>query len=134
MILIKQKPDSIGAFASALCLIHCIATPFLFIAQTCTLTRCQETPLWWQYIDYFFLVISFFAIYKTTQNTSKNFIKPLLWISWFILAIIIVNEKNEWLHLNHHLIYVPALTLIVLHLYNRKYCQCNKNKCCANEE
>ncbi|MFT5146453.1 MAG: hypothetical protein ACI9H1_001176, partial [Polaribacter sp.] len=30
-------------------------------------------------------------------------------------------------------IYFPALTLTVLHLYNKKYCQCNTTNCCTNE-
>lgn len=134
MILINQKSDSIGAMASTLCLIHCIATPFIFIVQSCSITCCNGVPSWWGFIDYFFLIISFFAIHRSTQTTSKNWIKPWLWISWFLLFIIIVNEKFTWFHLDEKIIYVPAIALISLHLYNKKYCECNTNKCCANEE
>lgn len=133
MIVTNQKPDSIGAMASTLCLIHCIATPFIFIAQSCSMTCCSGVPTWWTFIDYFFLVISFFAIYRSTQTTSKNWIKPSLWISWFLLFIVIVNEKMAWFSLHEDFIYVPAIVLISLHLYNKKYCQCNLNKCCTNE-
>ncbi len=134
MILIKQKPDTFGAFASLLCLIHCIATPFLFIAQTCSATCCHDAPLWWQFIDYLFLIISFFAIYQTTKKTSSSWIKPALWLSWFVLLIIILNEKLEWMSLNYWLVYIPAFALIVLHLYNRKYCQCDTDDCSIHEE
>jgi hypothetical protein len=35
MISIRSRAfDILGACASGLCLIHCIATPFLFVAQT----------------------------------------------------------------------------------------------------
>ena len=133
MILIKQKPDSIGALASTLCLIHCIATPFIFIIQSSSINCCSEVPTWWGSIDYLFLIISFFAINRSVQITSKNWIKPLLWISWFLLFIIIVNEKMALFHLDEKLIYFPAIALISLHLYNKKYCQCNQGKCCTNE-
>jgi len=133
MILIRQKPDTVGVFSSLLCLMHCIATPFLFMAQSCAVTGCNDTPIWWRYIDYIFLVVSFFAVYQTTKKTSYNPIKYGLWTSWALLVIVIVNEKWGWLPLNDNLIYVPALALITLHLYNRKYCTCNNTKCCTNE-
>lgn len=133
MIITNQKSDSIGAIASGLCLLHCIATPFIFIVQSCSLTCCSDTPTWWAFIDYFFLIISFFAIYHSTKTTTSKWIKPALWISWAVLFFIIVNEKMRWLPLHENLIYIPALTLIALHIYNKKYCQCNVNTCCANE-
>ena len=33
---IKLSSDLIGASASTLCTIHCLATPFIFFASTCT--------------------------------------------------------------------------------------------------
>lgn len=134
MILIKQKSDSIGALASTLCLIHCIATPFIFIIQSSSINCCNEVPTWWGSIDYLFLIISFFAINRSTQITSKNWIKPFLWISWLLLFVIIINEKIALLNIDEKIIYIPAIALISLHLYNKKHCQCNSNKCCTNEE
>jgi len=133
MILIKQKPDSIGVIASTLCLIHCIATPLIFIAQSCSITHYNSVPTWWGYIDYLFLIISFFAVYRSTKITSLKWIKPALWLSFMLLLVVVLNEKNTWFSLNESFIYVPAISLIALHLYNKKYCQCNQNKCCANE-
>ncbi len=133
MILIKQKPDNIGAIASSLCLIHCISTPFIFIAQSCSMVCCNKAPAWWTFIDYFFLVISFFSIYQSTQTTSSSWIKPFLWLSWGMLFIIIMNEKMAWFPLSEFAVYFPAITLILLHLYNKKYCQCKTTKCCTNE-
>jgi len=134
MILIKQKSDILGTFASSLCLVHCIATPFIFIAQTCSATCCETAPVWWQFIDYMFLVISLFAILWSTKNTNINWIKPLLWLSWLTLLIVILNEKFGWFSLANFAIYIPAFSLIILHLYNRKHCKCNIDKCCVNEK
>lgn len=133
MILTNQKADSLGAMSSTLCLLHCIATPFIFIVQSSTLTCCTKAPTWWGFIDYFFLVVSFLAIYKTAKTTSSNWMKPALWFSWCLLFVVIINEKITWFSFNENLIYVPAVALIVLHTYNRKYCQCNTNKCCIHE-
>lgn len=133
MIITNQKSDNIGAIASALCLIHCIATPLLFIVQSCSLTCCSTSPVWWSSIDYFFLIISFFSVYSSTQNTSKNWIKPTLWISFSCLLTVIINEKFSLFYINDNFLYIPAISLITLHLYNRKYCKCDSNKCCSNE-
>ena len=51
--------DKIGIAATALCMIHCIGTPFIFIAKACSTACCAGAPLWWQLIDYFFLIITF---------------------------------------------------------------------------
>jgi hypothetical protein len=127
MILIKQKPDSIGAIASTLCLIHCVATPFIFLAQSI------GVPSWWGFLDYVFLIISFFAVHRSAQTTSKKWIKTALWFSFISLLMVIMNEKSEWFYLNEKIIYIPTIALIILHLYNKKYCQCNNTKCCTNE-
>ena len=128
MTLLNQKSDNIGAIASTLCLIHCIATPTLFIAQSCSITCCNGSPVWYSSLDYFFLIISLFSVHQSTQNTSKNWIKTSLWLSFLSLTTIIVNEKNAWFYLDEKLIYVPTIALIVLHLYNKKYGQCGLHK------
>ncbi|OSY89270.1 membrane protein [Tenacibaculum holothuriorum] len=128
------KPDVFGAFASTLCLLHCIATPLLFIVQSCSLKGCHSTPTWWKTIDYIFLVISFFAIYHSTQTTTSKVIKPMLWLSWFLLFFVVINEKLSLIFLPEYAIYIPALALVILHIYNLNYCQCKTEKCCVHHE
>jgi len=127
-LTIIKKSDVLGVLASGLCLIHCIATPFIFVAQTCSASCCSVAPTWWSTIDYVFLGISFFAIYWSVQNTSKNWIKYALWINWVVLLFVILNEKIGVIHIDELAVYVPALCLVGLHLYNQKYCQCNDRK------
>ena len=55
--------------------------------------------------------------------------KYAMWASWGVLSLIILNEKIEWVHLPHETIYFPALSLVFLHLYNRRYCQCDDDQC-----
>lgn len=130
MIITKQS-DNVGALASGLCLIHCLATPFIFVAQTCSASCCADAPLWWSMIDYLFIVISFFAVMDSAKKTSKNWMTYGLWTSWGLLVLFTLLERMQWFPMPKAIIYIPALTLIVLHLWNRKHCTCAEDKCCV---
>lgn len=134
MKIALNKPDSIGALSSLLCLLHCMATPFLFIAQSSAMAYEETSHGWWGFIDYFFLVISFIAIYRSAKTSSSNTIKNALWVSWFLLVFVIVNETKQFVNLPEYTIYIPALLLIVLHIYHLKYCQCQDDKCCSKHQ
>lgn len=129
--LTRNNSDIIGAVSSTLCLIHCVATPFIFIAQANSAHHHHAAPLWWKSIDFIFIAISFFAVLWSVKNTSKNWIKKAFWITWGILTLVILNEKLELFHLAESAIYIPALSLVGLHIYNRRYCQCEDDECCS---
>ena len=121
-------PDNIGATISTLCVIHCFATPILFVTQSYMLV----VPGWWQALNYVFLLLSFFAVYKTSQNSSNQIVKILLYIFWGILATLLISEEFELFHLPEFITYSTGLTLAGLHIYNKKYCQCDDEECCVN--
>lgn len=131
-IKLKINSDLIGVCASTLCTIHCLATPFLFLATACTKTCCSGAPTWWLWIDYAFLLISFFAVYRSTKTTTKSWIKPTLWFAWSALFAFIFLEQNTELHLSNYYKYSAASLLTIVHIYNLKYCQCKTDKCCTN--
>lgn len=116
--------DTIGIISGTLCMIHCIGTPFLFIAKACSTSCCSEAPLWWQIIDYLFLIISFVAIYFVNKNVSKNWIKLSFWFSWIVLLLVILNHTFEIINLPKNIIYAPTFSIIALHFYNLKFCNC----------
>ena len=124
MKLILQKPDTYGALASTLCIIHCVATPFFLVAFSYTII-----PIWWKSLDSIFLVISFCAIYNSVQTTSKKIITHALWTSWTVLCILIINEKIAWIHIPEIATYFSAFMLAVFHIYNLNYCQCKTPNC-----
>ena len=121
-------PDNLGATFSSLCVIHCFATPFLFITQSYLLV----VPGWWQALNYLFLSISFFAVYKTSKNSSSQMIKTLLYLFWSILAILLISEEFELFHLPEFITYITGLSLAGLHIYNKRYCQCADDECCVD--
>ena len=125
-----QKSDAVGALSSGLCMIHCLATPIFFFATTCSATCCTAAPLWWQWMDYFFLAVSFVAVKFSTKSSNNNFIKYALWLSWIGLFILILNVKFLWLSVPENTKFIPAFSLIGFHLYNIRYCKCESEQCC----
>lgn len=132
LLNLNSNSNIIGASASTLCLIHCLATPFLFAAHAGHVHGHHEHPFWWGTLDIIFIIISFFAVYWSAKHSSKKWMQYALWISWVLLCFVIVNEKLGLVHLIEEIIYIPSLALVGLHLYNRKYCQCGDEACCAN--
>jgi len=128
-----------GAAAGTLCLIHCVATPFIFVASAGLATHHDhhdhhghshgDVPFWWGFIDIFFLLIGLAAVYWAVKNTSKQWMKIALGASWVLLAFVLLNERMMLIHLAEEWIYVPTISLVGLHLYNRRYCQCADDDC-----
>lgn len=132
MNLIKSNLDFLGAGAGFLCAVHCMATPFIFVAQVCTESCCADTPLYWRLIDFIFLIISFYAIKHTIKTSSNRNMKYYLWIAWGILSASVIIEHILLIESIVRLKYISAFTLIGLHIYNRKYFRCEQN-CCETE-
>ncbi|WP_341220745.1 MerC domain-containing protein [Polaribacter atrinae] len=69
MILIKQKSDIVGIYASSFCPVHCFASPFIFITQTSRSSHSHNVSSWWGLLDFVFLIISFFfSVSFYTEN------------------------------------------------------------------
>ncbi|PWJ42992.1 MerC domain-containing protein [Sediminitomix flava] len=133
-MVISQKSDVFGAWASGLCLIHCLATPLLYVAKICTSSCCSDTPMWWSSLDYIFLGISLVAVYWSSINSSKTWVRYALWMNWVVLSGILLNEHFHFFSLAEESIYLPTLSLILLHIYNKKYCQCASDECCTSDQ
>ncbi len=129
LVNLTSKSDMIGGIASTLCLIHCLATPVLFLAQAGLAVGEEFHPWWWGILDLMFLVVSLLAVYWSAKNTLKQGIKYALWCLWTILALLILNEKMELVYLTEEFIYLPTIGLIALHFYNQRYFRCKDRGC-----
>lgn len=127
-----NKSDRIGIMASSVCLIHCLATPFLFLAKLGADGH-GAAPFWWSILDYLFLGVALFAVFHSAKMSTKVWVKAAMWLSWLGLFVVIMNEKIHMIHLAESAIYFPALSLILLHFYNLKYCRCDTNECAASQ-
>jgi len=132
--IINPQSDIVGAFASGLCVVHCLLTPFLFVAQTCPISGCCEadSPSWWSSLDYIFIGITFFAVYFSARKSSRTWVKYALYASWVVLSLLVINEKMAFAAIAEPWKYAAAFTLIGLHYYNLRYWKCEDPNCCVN--
>jgi len=132
MKVIIKNSDQIGAVSSALCMLHCFATPFLFLSQSSLIFISVDFTLPWFIINYIFLFISFIAIYYSVKNSSNRFIRIFLYLFWAVLSSLIINESLGILSIPETATYLSASSLICLHIYNLKYCRCDDENCCTS--
>ena len=125
----SDKSDYFGILASSLCLLHCFATPFIFIIRSCSTACCAETPVWWKTIDYLFVIISLIAVIQVFKTSDKDLLKVGFIISWISLLVLILNESFAMFSVFENAVFIPALALILLHVYNIKLCKCEKSCC-----
>ena len=130
---IKLNSDYIGAAGSTLCLIHCFATPFIFAAQAAASSTCADiSPTWWKMIDLVFLVITYIAVWHSAKSTTFSWMPTALYAFWLSFALLVMNNFLQLLPIPHALIYIPAICLSALHLYNRRYCNCYRDEGSTN--
>ena len=132
MKLIIKNSDRIGALSSGLCMLHCFATPFLFLSQSSLIFISVDFTLTWYIINYIFLFISFIAIYNSVKNSSNRFIRIFLYLFWAVLSGLIINESLGIFSIPETATYMSASSLISLHIYNLKYCRCDNEDCCTS--
>ena len=132
MKLIVRNSDRIGVLSSGLCMLHCFATPFLFLSQSSLIFISVDFTLTWFILNYVFLFISFIAIYHSVKNSANRFIRIFLYLFWVVLSGLIINESFETFSIPEAATYFSASSLICLHIYNLRYCRCDDEDCCAS--
>ena len=132
MRITTTNSDYLGAVAGVLCIIHCIVTPLLFVINAELATN--QTLLVLQAIGYIFLIISFFAVYRSALNTTNNVVKILFFLFWSFLLFLILNESFGAFRISETFTFISAFSLSALHIYNLKYCKCKDENCCVNDQ
>jgi hypothetical protein len=120
-----HKADIIGIVSSSICLIHCIGTPLLIAFGAGFVANSMFT--------YFFLIISFVAIFKSTENSTNKILSCILWCSFLgFLISTLFEEKYYWLH---YAGYFFTILIIVTHLLNIRHCrQCSNHNHNKNDK
>ena len=134
MNLSIKYSDKVGVASNILCMLHCFATPFIFLSQTQTAHISHDIPFAWQIINYFFITVSAIAVYYSTKNSTNNIVKFLMVVFWLILSFLIISEGLEILHLPEIFTYLSASFLSLLHIYNLNYCTCSDEECCIHNK
>jgi hypothetical protein len=115
---IKQhntKYDIVGITSSALCLVHCIASPLLLL-----LGYHFFEPDGWHLWDFAFLAISAFAVYSVSKGHTTKWIKAGLWASFAVLSVSILLQHDNFVFLVTS--WCAAASLIVFHIFNIRHC------------
>ena len=126
-----NNSDHLGIIATGLCIIHCLLTPVLFLYQVTIISN--EITFLWLSLNYFFLLISLLAVYRSIKNSTNSFVKISLFSAWFLLCFLILNEGIEIFNISEFYTYSSAISLCCLHIYNLKFCRCKDDKCCIHE-
>ncbi|MES2518504.1 MAG: MerC domain-containing protein [Bacteroidota bacterium] len=117
----KYFYDYLGIISSGICLIHCLATPILFFVQRYFQKKLQSDAYENQYWDYVFLLVSFIAVFSTTQHLKSRRIIVVFWAFFTLFAVAILFE-DDFKYLNF-LGYTSSIGLIITHLLNIKHCK-----------
>ncbi|WP_338812122.1 MerC domain-containing protein [Bernardetia sp. Wsw4-3y2] len=105
--------DITGIISSCTCMIHCMLTPVFIAFEMSFVTQ----PIF----TYFFLLISFLAILKTTKGSSNKKINILLWFSFIAFSLsTLFEDAHEGLE---YVAYFFAILIIIGHILNIRYCQ-----------
>lgn len=129
--IVKRHSDIIGALSSGFCTVHCLITPLIFISKPLiysdTSLAMHSHPLLWVYLDFFFLVLGFVAVYFSVRHTTLTWIKWALWLSFLVFSLGIILEVAGY-QIGTWIMVAGSAGLVLFHLYNRRYClldQCN---------
>jgi hypothetical protein len=117
---IKQfAADGIGITSSALCFVHCIATPFLLYSGVLI-----DELAWLKYV---FMAVAFISILSAIKETTPFKTAALLWVSFWLFTFSLLFE-NRW-ELLEYTGLLASVGIITGHLYNIRSC----SKCVQKE-
>jgi MerC mercury resistance protein len=114
---ITNRADYIGIMGSFLCLIHCIATPFLLMSSA-WLKQSES----FHSLDYVFIAVNIVAVYFASRNHhSTSLISKSLWVFLGIFTVAILFEESGTFF--EYLGYFASLGLITTHFLNIRHCR-----------
>lgn len=116
----KLNSDYLGLISSTLCLIHCLALPFLVVFFGEALHSIEHL----EFLDWIFAAISLYAAYDSIKKTSSKYLKLSFVLGWIFFIIGIIFHENSILSYSLH---IGSLILIVSHIMNYKLYR--KNSC-----
>ncbi len=119
-MLKKLNSDYLGLISSALCLIHCLALPFIVVFFGEALHSIEHL----EFLDWIFAIISLYAAYDSIKRTNSNYLKLSFVLGWILFIIGIVMHEDPIFSYTLHL---GSIVLISSHLVNYKLYK--KNSC-----
>lgn len=118
----KNLQDWIGISSATLCLLHCLLAPLMMIALKASAEFIRTV----EFLNYIFLLVSFWSVFRVSQKQLPAYLLTILWGSFGGIVVSIVFESEfSWLS---YLNYTSAVGLITGHLLHIRHCQyCQKS-------
>ncbi|TAH27140.1 MAG: hypothetical protein EAZ07_02600 [Cytophagales bacterium] len=85
------KSDFYGIASACLCVVHCMLTPVILAVNH---FQAFGTAIFWECLNYVFLIISFYAVYNCSYSNFKSLIKIIQYILLSGLAFYIVFHEH----------------------------------------
>jgi hypothetical protein len=113
----SKNSDLLGAWASLICVVHCLALPAVIAVSFLSVELSEEH---WHSLDYIFIVISFVAVLYASRRSSILWIKVGLWLTFGIFTLgLLGHEVYPWML---WISVSASFALMILHLVNHKSC------------
>ena len=132
MRITLKNPDKLGILSSALCLIHCFITPFIYMSFA-SLKQNELISFSLNGVNVIFIIFSLVAVNRSTKITTSKIIKPIFWLSWIFLFFVLSNEVAMIIELPEIISYTSGLILAGVHIYNLNFCGCKDENCCNQQ-
>lgn len=113
MLKTSIKVDISGIASAGLCVIHCLLTPLFFTLNT---FQVLGTSVFWNLLNYVFLLLSFCAVYRCEHTAGSNVLKIVQWASFVALAISVLFHDDYILL--QPISYIASGILVVTHFIN----------------
>lgn len=111
--------DRVGIISAIVCGVHCLIIPAVFLLKYSIADGAEAAgwgvglPHWWEWLDYIFLAVGFYAVFHAVRHAPSRWIRVALWIFWLFLAIAVVFEDTL-----HWMAYLASAGLVTTHFLN----------------
>ncbi len=121
---VLSRPDFIGAFASGLCILHCLFAPLFFVAHPVVYQAVSHRGHYhgdgfWALLDYVFLFISLLAVWFAHRPQHSWWVKAGLWGGWACFGLGLLLEDH--LVTGAGMMYLGSGVLVLTHLVNLRW-------------
>lgn len=115
--LLSTKADYIGITGSVLCILHCLASPFLLM--TSALVANDTVRVGYLGLDYLFIGINIAAVYHATRHNTPALLKKALWFFLGLFSVSLLFEEIDPIF--EYIAYAASAGLVFTHLLNIRY-------------
>ena len=133
--LINKIGDKIGICASGLCLIHCLATPFLLLLFPATSIEVFDTHIFHEVFALVVVASIIFAVYPHCRKHGHKDIIVLAVVGTVLIVLsVLIETLPEFFHIS--LTISGSLFMIAAHLKNMKvrHGKCESDSKCSSKD